>query len=1036
MPFKAGVRFLLAGCALAFGAAYADYVNFESSQVHPIGLTPSRTKLLAVNTPDGLLEVFSVSATGSLVRRQPIPVGVEPVSVIARTDSEAWVVNRLSDNVSIVDLSAGTTTATLPVGDEPTDVVFAAGKAFVAVAQEDAVKVFDLSNLAAPPTKVDLFGRKTRALAVSADGTKVYAVVLESGNQTTVINANIIAANDDAMDTSRMAQLGLNNIACTSAPPAYPPLPPGISRNPALLDPAPPAQPQVALIVKWNAAAGAWKDDAGQNWNTCLPYRLPDHDLFVIDAASPGAPTFVDHLGTTLFDVSVNPASGKIYVPNTDARNFIRFEHPELPPGSPVPAGVQGHMVENQLSIVNPAAGYAVTEVDLNTHIDRTSNPATNLSERMASISQPGMMVWNSLGTYAYLTAIGSRKLFRVDGSCSAGSCIFGPTRGTPVAVEVGEGPTGVALDEAVDRLYVLNRFSNSIAVVQASTMVKTGEIALHDPSSTTVKTGRRLLYDGITSSAHGDAACSSCHISGDRDGLAWDLGNPEGDFVAYGTPGDNVRFVAPNPILNAPVECPTPQDCASHAGFDPQKGPMTTQTLRGMLEPLHWRGDRATMNAFNPAFVGLMGAQDIGPIDGKPAGLSAAMMELFRQFSLGITFPPNPYRNVDDTLPNAVVTIPGHPQSGNPTVGQSLFLSTKTDRNLSTCVSCHAPPFGTAGGKLGGINPGDPSTAEAALFTGQADGQIRHNDVKIPHMRNLYEKFGPTFGTSGSPTDSKGGFGVIHDGSVPDVLSFLSQSLFTITAQNARDLQMFLLHFSTGTKPAVGKEVSVPPGAAGLPGSPLEVLLATLIAKGNLADANRHCELTAAAVSGGRERSWYLNGGIGSGELWTSDVDGEPQVSTMTLRQGATGTITFTCVPAASGIRVGADRDEDGHLNGTDCSDNDAAFFAAPTDVTNLVMTKSGPSLLTWNDQASVVGPSLFYEVSGGLLSDLRAVGLSGASACLTGVFAAPSYNDTRGDPPPGEGFYYLIRARNSECSGGFGASATSIEGLDCSGL
>jgi hypothetical protein len=46
----------------------------------------------------------------------------------------------------------------------------------------------------------------------------------------------------------------------------------------------------------------------------------------------------------------------------------------------------------------------------------------------------------------------------------------------------------------------------------------------------------------------------------------------------------------------------------------------MTTQTLRGMVEPLHWRGDRGTMNAFNKAFVGLMGTQDKGPVNGDPA--------------------------------------------------------------------------------------------------------------------------------------------------------------------------------------------------------------------------------------------------------------------------------------------------------------------------------------------------------------------------------------------------------------------------------
>src|SRR5262249_61650053 len=102
-------------------------------QVHPIALTPSGGRLLVVNTPDALLEVFTVAPDGSLVTRQAIPVGLEPVSVRARTDTEAWVVNHLSDTVSIVDLGTGSVVRTLAVGDEPDDVVFASGKAFVAV---------------------------------------------------------------------------------------------------------------------------------------------------------------------------------------------------------------------------------------------------------------------------------------------------------------------------------------------------------------------------------------------------------------------------------------------------------------------------------------------------------------------------------------------------------------------------------------------------------------------------------------------------------------------------------------------------------------------------------------------------------------------------------------------------------------------------------------------------------------------------------------------------------------------------------------
>jgi hypothetical protein len=73
-------------------------------------------------------------------------------------------------------------------------------------------------------------------------------------------------------------------------------------------------------------------------------------DLFVIDAANPSTAgvTSVSGLGTVLFEVSVNPSSGRIHVPHTEAQNLVRFEHP---------LGVRGHMVDNRLAIVNPAAG-------------------------------------------------------------------------------------------------------------------------------------------------------------------------------------------------------------------------------------------------------------------------------------------------------------------------------------------------------------------------------------------------------------------------------------------------------------------------------------------------------------------------------------------------------------------------------------------------------------------------------------------------------------------------------------------------------
>jgi DNA-binding beta-propeller fold protein YncE len=184
------------------GVLQAGYTNFEVSQVHPIALTPSGGQLLVVNTPDATLEVFAVLPDGSLESVHSIPVGLEPVSVAVRSDAEAWVVGQLSDSVNVIDLNAGIATHTLRVGDEPTDVAFAQGKAFVSVAGDDRVEVFDLSNLGTAPTIVPLFGRKPRALAASNDGAKVYAVVLFSGNRTTVINANVIFDNDANLDAA------------------------------------------------------------------------------------------------------------------------------------------------------------------------------------------------------------------------------------------------------------------------------------------------------------------------------------------------------------------------------------------------------------------------------------------------------------------------------------------------------------------------------------------------------------------------------------------------------------------------------------------------------------------------------------------------------------------------------------------------------------------------------------------------------------------------------------------------------------------
>jgi hypothetical protein len=441
------------------------------------------------------------------------------------------------------------------------------------------------------------------------------------------------------------------------------------------------------------------------------------------------------------------------------------------------------------------------------------------------------------------------------------------------------------------------------------------------------------------------------------------------------------------------------------------------------MIEPLHWRGDRATMNAFNATFVNLMGTADIGPINGQPAGLSAENMELFRQFALGMTLPPNPFRLPDDTLPDMLVPLRGDPGTGNPTAGALRFSTMVTEASGAKCIDCHRSPSGTHGGKLGGINPGDPDDAAAALLNGNkaASGSF-HNDLKIPHLRNLYTKNGLLFGRSATPRDNKTGFGMSHDGSLADLFSFLTVLFFAPpgqpsgggTDQQLRDMAAFLLAFPGDVKPSVGQNLTLPAGTppTGPPAS--ESLLATLIQVGNLADPARHCELVVSGRSGGRERTWYLDGGIDLGGLFTTDVAGEAQVATSDLRANAEGPLTFLCATIGSGVRLGGDRDLDTHLNGDDCAPSDPAVFGVAPEIQDLAVATTPATTLSWGDQSSSSGPGIAYEVSTGDLADLANGGLAGAAGCLAGGLGVTAFTDSRPDPAEGHGWFYLVRGRN----------------------
>ncbi|MEE2672170.1 MAG: hypothetical protein VX466_00130, partial [Myxococcota bacterium] len=194
-------------------------MTFESGPVRPVALSPDGSQLFVTNIPDNRLEIFDVAA-GGLTHVDSVQVGMEPVAVAARTNDEIWVVNHLSDSVSIVDLTTTpiSVTRTLIVGDEPRDIVFAGtdgNRAFITTAHRGQhrthssiagvkgagdpeftqegigrsdVWVFDAlaldTTIGGTPVEIlTFFGDTPRALAATADGTTVYAAAFHSGNQ-------------------------------------------------------------------------------------------------------------------------------------------------------------------------------------------------------------------------------------------------------------------------------------------------------------------------------------------------------------------------------------------------------------------------------------------------------------------------------------------------------------------------------------------------------------------------------------------------------------------------------------------------------------------------------------------------------------------------------------------------------------------------------------------------------------------------------------------------------------------------------------
>lgn len=675
--------------------AAALFANLEPAQTSPIRLSADGTRLFAVNTANNSLSVFDVTQPANPLLISEIPVGVGPVSVNSRSNDEAWVVNQVSNSVSVVSVSKGIVTDTIytGAGTEPMDVVFAGtNQAYVSYSRSNAIAVFDTQTHALI-SSLPLFGGSPRALAVSADGNTVYAAFAISGNATTIIPANLA-----------------------------PPPPPPTNRNL-------PPPPQVALIV---AATDA-------NWKNYITFKMPDNDVAAIVASpNPSVSGYFSGVGTINLGLAVNPVTGDLFVANTDALNLTFFQ-PSL----------RGHWVNNRITRIQVANGQ-ITPFDLNPNIDYKKLP--NPEAVKTALAQPTAVVFDPGGKFMYLAAFGTDRVAQVDTSGKVLSFVevsLPGGSGSKADPRHKRGPRGLALNAAGQTLYSLNRISNTISIINTAQMVKAGEIPVGtDPTPQAIKEGRGFLYDAKLS-GNGTGACASCHVDADMDHLAWNLGDRGGQMTHIVQNGRTIKF-------------------------HPMKGPMVTQTLRGLvnLSPYHWRGDFADLPTFNVTFDKLMGNSE----------LSSKDMAAYANFLNSILFLPNPYENLDRTLPTSLA-------GGNPVTGLLDYLTVHgSGRPPKTCNDCHT------------ADPGPGSNRLVVVFPKPQQA------IKVSELRNIYQKLLYTRHNA----DSIDGFGMEHDGNISVPSDLLDQPIFHYTRQQKTDMTSFLLCFDTGTAPAVGYAITL----------------------------------------------------------------------------------------------------------------------------------------------------------------------------------------------------------------------------------
>ena len=231
--------------------------------------------------------------------------------------------------------------------------------------------------------------------------------------------------------------------------------------------------------------------------------------------------------------------------------------------------------------------------------------------------------------------------------------------------------------------------------------------------------------------------------------------------------------------------------------------------------------------------------------------------MEAFTDFILQVTYPPNPIRNLDNSLTPAQQA------------GRNTYMNVITDVT-NPCNGCHTL---------------DPSQGFFGT-RGNSSFDGRTQLFKIPHLRNAYQKVGmfgmpPDHFVGVGDNDHKGdqvrGIGFATDGSTDTLFRF--HGAFTVTTAQRSNIEQFVLAFDSNLAPIVGQQITLTNTNSGATASRIALLEQRRSAG--------ECDLTVKGVLAGEQRGWLrLPGGA-----FVSDRGGDPPMTGAALRLAASPT-------------------------------------------------------------------------------------------------------------------------------------------------